>query len=125
MTASDLEQPQALSEPEEVEGEREEILASFKLHPEQLETVRAAIAETGEGFWRVALDCRRISGGLGNTGAGLLMHRLKRGDHYDELLALQAARPKLTGWRRVRGSHGETWLQDPAGTDPLPRDYYA
>jgi hypothetical protein len=29
-------------------------------------------------------------------------------------------RPKITGWREVRGSHGVSHIRDPFGTDPAP-----
>lgn len=29
-------------------------------------------------------------------------------------------RPRVTGWRFARGSHGGTWVEDPAGTDRPP-----
>jgi hypothetical protein len=112
-----------LREPAELEGVELALIESFGLHETQLETALAAFREAPRGLIVVALDSRKIGAARGNTGAGLLMHRIRRGDHYDEELALEPPKPKRTGWRRVRGSHGETWLQDPQGTDVLPRDY--
>jgi len=32
-------------------------------------------------------------------------------------------RKRITGWREVRGSHGRTFVPDPAGTDPAPKGF--
>ena len=35
-------------------------------------------------------------------------------------MRVEDERIRVTGWRRTRGIHGEGWVRDPNGTDPLP-----
>ena len=98
------------------------LLDAFGLTAGQRREVDAARADAPEGLLVVARESRRYGAKRGNSGAGLLMHRIKRGDHYEAELALEpeAERARITGWRYVRGSHGSTYLQDPEGTDVPP-----
>ena len=99
------------------------LVRSFGLTTSQLATVERAHTEAPKGLVVVALDCKNYGAARGNSGAGLLMLRITRGDHYDQELALDPARKRRTGWRYVRGSHAGTFVHDPEGTDELPRDY--
>lgn len=103
------------------------LLAGFGLTARQKRVVMAAHVEAPEGLLIVAREAREYGAARGNTGAGLLMLCIQRGDHYDrELEAFPIARAdtrKVTGWRWTRGSHGETWVRDPQGRDVPPRSY--
>jgi hypothetical protein len=100
------------------------VLASFKLGDAQKLEVMQAYEDAPVGLMEVAVDSREYGLERGNTGAGLLMHRIRRGDHFDLELSLTRDAndgPALTGWRHVRGSHGSTFVKDPAGVDLPPK----
>ena len=99
------------------------LVRSFGLTDSQVATVERAYTEAPQGLMVVALESKNYAAARGNTGAGLLMHRIYRGEHYDEELALDPERKRRTGWRYVRGSHAGTFVEDSEGTDELPRDY--
>ena len=80
-----------------------------------------AFEDAPKGLLIVARRARDYGKARGNLGAGLLMFAIKRGDHFEAELRLeQDAGTKKTGWRKVRGSHGEGWVRDPDGTDTPP-----
>lgn len=100
------------------------LLASFKLGDGQKREILQAYEDAPVGLIEVAFACRDYGRERGNTGAGLLMHRVRRGDHFDLEIRLTAepdAGPKITGWRFVRGSHGSTFVRDSYGTDLPPK----
>lgn len=51
---------------------------------------------------------------------GLLLKMIRDGDHRAEH---DPSAPIPTGYRFVRGTHSGTYVEDPAGVDPLPAYY--
>lgn len=115
MTGSQVEPP-VLNEADR------ELLRSFGLTDAQRAEVWAAWLTSPEGVERVALAARALGRSEGRTGAGLLLAKLRRGDH---LVEPEPASRRTTGWRFVRGTHSGTYLRDARGTDPLPAGYAA
>jgi hypothetical protein len=99
------------------------LLDSFGLTDAQRLVVDEAHREAPKGLIVVALECRRYGQLRATSATGLLMHRIKLGEHYDEELKLDPIPkgPRRTGWRMVRGSHAATFIPDPLGTDEPPR----
>jgi hypothetical protein len=64
------------------------VLASFKLGDGQKREVLQAYQDAPVGLMEVAAGCREYGLKRGNTGAGLLMHRIRRGDHFELELRL-------------------------------------
>jgi hypothetical protein len=95
-------------------------LKSLGLTERQHATVLQAIDDAPTGAWVVIREAREYGRVRGNTGAGLLMHRLGRGEHFDVELELDGSRRRRTGWKLVRGSHAYTYVPDPDGTDAPP-----
>lgn len=96
------------------------LLNSFNLSESQSVTALRAFEDAPQGLIIIALECRRYGAARGNSGAGLLIHRIARGEHFDAQMDLEPKRQRRTGWRRVRGTHGTTYVQDPDGTDEPP-----
>jgi hypothetical protein len=103
-----------------LEPETRDLLQSFKLRPRQKARVWDAYLENPEGLERVALQAQGIGNENGNTGAGLLLTMIERGDHLSE--ATRGGR-RVTGWRFIRGTHSGSYVRDKRGTDPLPQGY--
>lgn len=82
-----------------------------------------AFEDAPKGLITVAQEARDYGAARHNTGAGLLMHRIKQGEHFDAELSIEGSDGPITGWRRVRGSHGEGWVEDPRGRDRPPRPW--
>ena len=95
-------------------------IESLGLTASQTTTVEKAITDAPAGAWVVLHESREYGRVRGNTGAGLLMHRIARGDHFDVELELDGSRRRRTGWKLVRGSHAFTYIPDPDGTDVPP-----
>lgn len=96
-----------------------EMLAPFNLGAKQRELVMTALEDAPTGTLTVIRQSRAYGLARGNTGAALLMHRLGKGEHLD--IDFAPDRPaRVTGWMRVRGSHGETTIRHREGTDPPP-----
>lgn len=98
------------------------LIASFGLTAIQSRQAAAAAEAAPNGFLVVARKCRAYGTANGTTGAGLLMHLLGRGEHFDvELQLLEDAAPvppkRKTGKRFVRGTHWRGLIGDPDGTD--------
>ena len=96
------------------------LFQSFGLNRQQKRELHAAWLDEPETVEMIALDAQAYGRARGNTGAGLLMTRIRRGDHYPQ--PERDMRP-VTGWRYARGTHGETWVADPVGRDVPPRTY--
>lgn len=103
-------------------GDQAALLRSFALTRAQRREVWAHWQDCPEGVERVALDAREIATRNGNSGAGLFLHMLRKGEQFEAVLA---DRRRITGWRWTRGTHGETWIRDPKGRDIPPRGYAA
>lgn len=105
------------------------LLDSLQLTDAQRRWVETAHRDAPAGTGQLAREAAEYGRVRGNTGAGLLLHRLRRGDHFDAELAIDAGtsgdKRKVTGWRWTRGSHGETWVRDPNGRDVPPKGYAA
>jgi hypothetical protein len=95
-------------------------LKTFGLTESQHARVVSAIEDAPTGAWVVIRESREYGRVRGNSGAGLLIHRLTRGEHFDVELELDGSRRRRTGWRLVRGSHAFTYVPDPDGTDSPP-----
>lgn len=100
-------------------GSIAELLAPFALGVKQREVVTQALEDAPTGTLSVIYQSRKYGLSRGNTGAALLMHRLGKGEHLDIDFAPDRPAP-VTGWRRVRGSHGEATIRHLEGTDPPP-----
>jgi hypothetical protein len=92
------------------------------LNDRQARQAVTAAHDAPNGFLVVARKCRAYGNAKGNTGAGLLMYLLGRGEHFAiELQMLDDAAPepvkKKTGKRFVRGTHWHGLIDDPDGTD--------
>jgi hypothetical protein len=96
------------------------LLASFGLTLAQKREVWAAYQDAPDGVMRCALQSRNAGQRNANSGAGLFLTMIRKADHL-RVVDLYARR--VTGWRRIRGSHGENYVQDPEGTDPIPGWY--
>lgn len=111
----------------QLSDEDRELLASFGLTTRQKRVVMDAFHEAPFGLPIIAREAREYGASRGNTGAGLLMRRIARGEHFDRDLEaaplVKVDARKITGWRRTRGSHGETWIEDTLGRDVPPRGY--
>jgi hypothetical protein len=101
------------------------LINSFGLTDAQRATIDGAFHDAPQGLIVVALACRSYGHQRGTTGAGLLMNRVGKGEHFDEELKLnpEPKRPRVTGWRYARGSHSGTYVHDPSGTDVPPHGY--
>lgn len=100
-------------------AEQLRLLDPLKLGRTQREIVLEAFVDAPTGTLTVLRQSRAYGLSRGNTGAALLMHRIAKGEHLDIDFAID--RPaQITGWRRVRGSHGESMVRHPEGTDPAP-----
>lgn len=97
--------------------ERAALLEPFKLGAMQRDAVFAALRDAPTGTLIVIAESRKYGLSRGNTGAALLMHRIGKGEHLDIDFAPDRGAP-VTGYMRVRGSHGETTIKHPEGTDP-------
>lgn len=95
------------------------LLEPFKLGATQRDTVLAALKDAPTGALTVIYQSRKYGLSRGNTGAALLMHRIGKGEHLDIDFAPDRGAP-VTGYKRVRGSHGATTIKHPEGTDPPP-----
>lgn len=98
------------------------LIASFGLTAIQSRQATAAAEAAPNGFLVVARKCRAYGTANGTSGAGLLMHLLGLGEHFDvELQLLEDAAPvapkRKTGKRFVRGTHWRGLIDDPDGTD--------
>jgi hypothetical protein len=96
------------------------LLGPFGFTRRQKREVWQAFLECPDGVGRCAEAARVAGDANGNAGAGLLLVMIRRGDHRRQP---RPDRPRVTGWRFVRGSHSGTFVPDPAGTDPLPAGY--
>lgn len=105
------------------------LFKSFQLTRPQKSELLAAWQDEPEAVEQIARECAVYGHERGNSGAGLLLSRLRRGDHYPAMftqpMASEAVTPrlKLTGWRAVRGSHGSTFVADQLGTDRPPKEW--
>jgi hypothetical protein len=97
-----------------------ERLKSLKLTPTQKREVWDAWQASPGEVELLAERARAFGAREGTSGAGLLLTMLRRGDH---LLKRNPRRPRVTGWRFVRGTHSGTYVPDPAGIDQLPQGY--
>lgn len=99
--------------------EQAALLEPFGLGKNQTETALRAFEDAPKGTPIVVRESRAYGLSRGNSGGALLIFRLRRGDHLAIDFATDAPRP-ITGFRRVRGSHGESTIEHPEGTDPPP-----
>jgi len=99
-----------------------QVLAPFGFTDGQKREVWAAWQANPDGVERCALEAKAHGQRQGNSGAGLLLTMLRRGDH---LLEPDPTTPLVTGWRAVygEGHAAMSFVRDPAGTDPLPPGY--
>lgn len=97
-----------------------DLLSSFRLTRQQKAEVWAAWLASPDGTERCCLQAQAEGARRGNTGAGLLLTVLRRGDH---LADRSEVGRRVTGWKWVRGTHSGTYVRDPSGTDPLPAGY--
>lgn len=104
-----------------------ELFKSFGLTRAAKVQLHDAWLDEPEAVERIARECAIYGRERGNVGAGLLLTRLRRGDHYPAMfitpMASEAvtAAPRYTGWRFVKGSHGSTFVRDPEGVDLPPK----
>jgi hypothetical protein len=97
-----------------------ELLQSFNLTPSQKAEVWQAWLENDDGVELCAERAQAKGRRNGNTGAGLLLHMIRGGEHR---ITADETRRTVTGWKFQRGTHGGSYVRDPKGTDPLPAGY--
>jgi hypothetical protein len=112
--------PEALTPPHSAADKA--LLASFGLTDRQKQRVWDAWKQAPDGTELCALRARAEGKRNGNTGAGLFLMMLGRGDH---LFEADPNRPHITGYRWIRSTHSGRYVRDPNGTDPLPLGYEA
>jgi hypothetical protein len=103
--------------------EAQRLLAPFAITDERARReVWTAWNINPEGVERCVLEARVLGKRAGNTGAGLLVTMIRRGDH---LIEVDPTAKRITGWRWVTGvGHAAgTYVRDPEGTDKLPPGY--
>lgn len=96
------------------------LLRSFRLTSAQKREVWDAWQCAETGVERCALQASAYGQRHNNTGAGVLLSMIRRGEH---LHVPDRSARRITGWRFSRGSHSATYVPDPRGTDPLPAGY--
>lgn len=90
----------------------EALFSEMRLRGEALRRAWLAFDESEDGTVEVALAAFE-----GRNPAGLFTFKLGQGEH------LSGGGRRRTGWRRRTGSHGDSFVRDPKGTDPLPVGY--
>jgi hypothetical protein len=100
--------------------EARRLLGPFGFTPPQKREMWEAFKASPDGVERCAEHAKVAGRREGRSGAGLLLAMVRSGDH---LRVLEPDARRVTGWRFVRGSHSGTFVEDPAGTDPLPPGY--
>jgi hypothetical protein len=97
--------------------EARRLLADFAFTGMQKRELWDAFLASPEGLERCALRAKAVGKREGRPAAGLLLSMVRAGEH---LLEEDPSALRPTGWRRVRGSHGDNYVRDPEGIDPLP-----
>lgn len=106
--------------------ERAEALSDGKRPPEKVvgQTAREIKKLIDEGigteFVVPAIEKLLDKGLSPSSLASLAFEAMTEGKRADA-----KAKPRVTGWRWVRGTHGGTYVADPKGTDRLPPGYLA
>lgn len=100
--------------------EQQRLISAFGLTGDQRAEVAKAFEQHPAGTELCAHRAQAEGLKNRNTGAGLFLTMIRRGDH---ILPPPSSKPerRITGWRFQRGSHSGSYVTDPAGTDPPPQ----
>lgn len=105
---------------EQLRSEARRLFPPFGFTEAQKREVWEAFRANPDGVERCALRARATGKRNGNTGAGLLLEMLRRGDHG---ATFDPTARQITGWRFDRSTASGVYVEDPEGTDPLPPGY--
>lgn len=92
------------------------VLTPLRLTRAQAGRAWEAFQAFPDGVTRIAREAE-----CGRVPAALFMAKLTAGDHE---LPPHKPKPRPTGWRFQRGSHGGTYVEDPEGMDTPPPGYF-
>ena len=91
-----------------------ELFADLRLEGDALGRAWTAFEESAEGTVKVALSC--FGEGI-HSPDRLFVWFLGRGEHK------RVNGQRRTGWERKTGTHGDSYVRNPRGVDPLPRGF--